>query len=165
MVCITDGNSDHVAYVWIKTGLLSRKKLNFSTAVDLNKCLWHNKLPKSINTSAPSTGLPYSISTMLYSLQSHYLPAFRAKPLFFFIPNESGFSFRVVVIFRKKRRHFLNRKETWYVFIFSLPIPDPLKCRSWNHLENFTDLENLKSGSARSLLDIMIRKVSNNKNE
>ena len=61
---ILDGNSEHVAHVLRKRGI-SEINPKFASVVHPNKCLKLIKLPISVYTCAPLSGLPFTISTMV----------------------------------------------------------------------------------------------------
>ena len=59
----SDGNSEHVAHPWRRTGHFG-KKIKYVTGLDLFKCLKQIKLQRLILTYAPDYELPSNISTV-----------------------------------------------------------------------------------------------------
>ena len=52
MVFILDGCLFHVAHVWCKQGLFSRKKIGFDDSFDATKCLQQIEMPELLRVCA-----------------------------------------------------------------------------------------------------------------
>ena len=83
MVFISDGCSFHVAYIWCKQGIFSKKIIEFDDSFDVTKCLQKIEMPYLLHVCAWLNEQPSIIKTMILTITYRLSKYLREKTLDF----------------------------------------------------------------------------------